>query len=313
MGQFLTFQGHLWGLLLLIDIMNPKTIALFFIAFTLSACTGRANQELDFQPQSPSSQSAQTEDIQLKQLSDSHSSWSLWGGYPLHPANIDTATLPSNSLSCESTNNFCIIPHRYYFQRPFSSPYNTAFDFSYLYGSSQFGALAPHHGVEILNPTGTPVLAVKNGTVIVAGNDAHSEYGPSENFYGNLVMLAHHLSDMEEPVYSLYGHLSTINVHVGQSVSGGETIGEVGTSGRAGGSHLHFEVRVGANHYANTRNPALWLFPRYDGNGQQYGVLVGKIGNVQGDPIHVTLKVEYYSDIDGSPDKIYYLETYARM
>jgi hypothetical protein len=112
-------------------------------------------------------------------------------------------------------------------------------------------------------------------------------------------------------VYTLYGHLSTITVQVGQEVSRGDVIGEVGASGRAIGSHLHFEVRVGDNTYANTRNPALWLFPRTDGTGQQYGVLAGKLDNAQGHPIYATIKLEYYADINGSPDKPFYIETYA--
>jgi murein DD-endopeptidase MepM/ murein hydrolase activator NlpD len=165
--------------------------------------------------------------------------------------------------------------------------------------------------VEIVNPTGTPVLAVEDGTVVVAGNDAHSVYGPWENFYGNLVVLEHRLQGMEEPIYTLYGHLSTIKVRVGQTVIVGEPIGEVGATGMATGSHLHFEVRAGANHYANTRNPALWLFPLDDENGQSYGVLAGKLDNAQGDPIYFTVKAEYYPDINGSPDRIYFIETYA--
>lgn len=266
---------------------------------------------------------------------------SLWGGFPLHPAMIVTtkpsssalfssvlfssalaaspqsssapssSSQPSSAPSCELTEDSCITQHRFSFQRPFSSIFNTAIDSSYLYGGTQFGALAPHHGVEILNPTGTPVLAVADGIVVVAGSDAHSTYGPWENFYGNLVVLVHRLPDMEEPVYTLYGHLSTVTVQVGQAVKGGEVIGEVGATGRAIGSHLHFEVRVGANHYANTRNPALWLFPRNDENGQQYGALAGKIDNAQGDPIYFTVKAEYYPDINEIPEKTFYIETYA--
>ena len=154
-------------------------------------------------------------------------------------------------------------------------------------------------------------MAVEGGIVVVAGNDAHSVLGPWENFYGNLVVLEHHLPNMDEPVYTLYGHLSTVMVQVGQTVKSGEPIGEVGITGRSVGSHLHFEIRVGANTYVNTRNPALWLVPRVDENDQQYGTLAGKIANEHGDPIYVTVKAEYYSDINGSPDDVHYIETYA--
>ena len=116
---------------------------------------------------------------------------------------------------------------------------------------------------------------------------------------------------MEEPVYTLYGHLSVVKVKVGQLVKVGEPIGEVGITGMATGSHLHFEVRVGANQYTHTRNPMLWLMPHNDEKKQQDGVLAGKLDNAYGGPIHFTVKAEYYSDINGSPEKIYFIETYA--
>ena len=165
--------------------------------------------------------------------------------------------------------------------------------------------------MEILNPTGTPILAVENGTVLVAGSDAHDAYGPWEDFYGNLVVLEHHLPDMDEPVYTLYGHLSTVQVQVGQEVEAGQVLGDVGATGRAIGSHLHFEVRVGSDQYTSTRNPALWLFPRVDENGQQYGVLAGNFDNAHGKPIYTTIKAEYYPEIDNPPTKVFYIETYA--
>ena len=260
-----------------------------------------------------------------------HPARSVWGGFPLNPAMIVAAKpslsalfssvsfssqpslSPSSSSapSCEPTEDFCIIQHRFSFQRPFSSDFNTAIEASYLYGTTEFGALAPHHGVEILNPTGTPVLAVKDGTVVVAGSDAHDAYGPWENFYGNLVVLTHRLPGMEEPIYTLYGHLSTVSAQVGQEVKGGESIGEVGATGRAIGSHLHFEVRVGTNQYTSTRNPALWLLPGTDEKGQEYGALAGKLENAQGGPIYSTIKAEYYPDLNGSPANTFYIETYA--
>jgi murein DD-endopeptidase MepM/ murein hydrolase activator NlpD len=198
-----------------------------------------------------------------------------------------------------------------FFQRPFSSENNTTIESSYLYGTTEFGDLAPHHGVEILNPTGTPVLAVTDGIVVVAGSDAHNTYGPWENFYGNLVVLEHHLPGIDGPTFTLYGHLSTVQVKVGQAVESGDWLGEVGTTGRAIGSHLHFEVRMGTDQYTNTRNPALWLLPRTDESGQPYGVLAGKLDNAHEDPIYSIIKAEYYPDLNGSPDNTFYIETYA--
>ena len=77
------------------------------------------------------------------------------------------------------------------------------------------------------------------------------------------------------------------------------------------GSHLHFEVRVGTNQYDNTRNPALWLFPRTDENGQQYGVLAGRLKNPQDHRLYVNVKVEYFINNREKPDQTFYVETYA--
>ena len=291
--------------------MKPLTIVSLIITLGLSACTSRARQEFDITYQTLTSRPFQTKTLPSERAPASHRARSLWGGFHLNLAMLVTATPSSPALSCESTDDFCIFQHHFPFQRPFSSNFNTAIEPTYLYGTTEFGALAPHHGVEILNPTGTPVLAVEDGTVVVAGNDAHYTYGPRENFYGNLVVLSHHLPGVVEPVYTLYGHLSTIAVQVGQIVKRGELLGEVGATGRAIGSHLHFEVRVGTNQYASTRNPALWLSPRSDENGQQYGTLAGKLDNARGDPIDSNFKAEYYPDINGPPEKTIYIETYA--
>lgn len=304
--------------------LKPITIALV-IFLILPIFATRASQDFDGQSRKPSSRPAQRESLRAEQPPASFLARSSWGGFPLgFPAIIAakpfSPTLNSNALSstqsifnysCGLKEDFCITQYRFSFPRPFSSIYNTAIETSYLYGSTEFGALRPHHGIDILNLTGTPVLAVEDGTVVVAGNDGHSSYGPWENFYGNLVVLEHRMPGTEEPIYTLYGHLSTVQVRVGQKVNGGESIGEVGSTGTALGSHLHFEVRVGANQYDDTRNPALWFIPRTDENGQQYGALAGLLSNAQGDPIYATLKLEYYLDIEGSPDTIFYVETYS--
>jgi len=298
--------------------MKPLMLTILIIAFVLSACTSNASQALDVNNQTLPFRAFQTKTLPSEQAPASQRARSVWGGFPLSLASsalfssmLSSSPSPSTTPLCDSTEDFCIFRHYFPFQRPFLSNFNTAIEPTYLYGTTEFGALEPHHGVEILNPTGTPVSAVEDGTVVVAGNDAHHAYGPWENFYGNLVVILHHLPYMQEPVYTLYGHLSKITVQVGQTVKAGETIGEVGATGRAIGSHLHFEVRVGTNQYASTRNPALWLVPRTDENGGQYGTLAGKLDNAHGDPIDSTFEAEYYSDVTGSPQKTYYIETYA--
>jgi len=150
----------------------------------------------------------------------------------------------------------------------------------YPYGSTGQGRYQVHHGVEYANPTGTPVLAAAEGTVVVAGPDDGELWGRHLGYYGQLVVirLARRYGDAH--VYALYGHLSRVSVRLGQRVRRGETIGAVGMSGVALGPHLHFEVRVGRNDFGHTRNPELWLAPQ-GGNG----VIAGRIENVYGQPV----------------------------
>jgi murein DD-endopeptidase MepM/ murein hydrolase activator NlpD len=87
-----------------------------------------------------------------------------------------------------------------------------------------------HQGLDIAAPTGTTVTAAAGGTVIMA-----QWYGG----YGNYILIDHGGG------YSTgYGHLSAIYVSQGQSVSRGQAIGAVGSTGQSTGPHLHFEVRI---------------------------------------------------------------------
>jgi len=88
-----------------------------------------------------------------------------------------------------------------------------------------------HAGIDLPAPTGTPVGAAGAGRVVFAAND------PSG--YGKLVEVAH-----GGGVVSMYAHLSSFSVGVGQSVATGTRVGRVGSTGEATGPHLHFEVRV---------------------------------------------------------------------
>ena len=143
----------------------------------------------------------------------------------------------------------------------------------YAFGSTANGRYSVHHGADLENPTGTPVLAAGDGEVVVAGNDFEIVYGDEPDFYGTLVILRHDGMWRDGPVYTLYGHLSAIHVAVGDRVSEGQPIGEVGETGIANGPHLHFEVRVGVNDYGHTCNPELWMQP-YGGRGAIAGRLV---------------------------------------
>lgn len=88
-----------------------------------------------------------------------------------------------------------------------------------------------HAGIDILAPAGTEVVAASPGI---------AEYtGSAKRGYGRAVILDH-----GEGVTTLYGHLATIRVQSGETVSAGAVIGTVGRSGNATTFHLHFELRV---------------------------------------------------------------------
>ncbi len=88
-----------------------------------------------------------------------------------------------------------------------------------------------HSGLDIGAAYGASIVAADGGTITIAGVNGG---------YGNCVMIDH-----GNGYYTLYGHMSSIAVSVGQSVSKGATIGYVGSTGVSTGPHLHFEIRQG--------------------------------------------------------------------
>ena len=87
-----------------------------------------------------------------------------------------------------------------------------------------------HSGVDIAVHKGTPVMATANGTVTCA------RYKGS---FGKVVFINHGFG-----IVTRYGHLSKLHVQEGQKVKRGDVIGEVGSTGRSTGPHLHYEVRL---------------------------------------------------------------------
>jgi murein DD-endopeptidase MepM/ murein hydrolase activator NlpD len=87
-----------------------------------------------------------------------------------------------------------------------------------------------HAGIDISAPYGNRIVAPADGVVIFCG--------PRED-YGNVIVIDHKFGTTTR-----YGHLSKIVVRVGQKVSRGDYIGNVGMTGRTTGSHLHYEVRI---------------------------------------------------------------------
>jgi hypothetical protein len=203
----------------------------------------------------------------------------------------------------------CLLPFLAQLQRPATPPARDFIDVSYPFGDSQKGKRDTHHGVEFLNSAGVPVLAAAAGEVIVAGDDEEIIYGLYPNFYGQLVILQHDLPGVAQPLFTLYAHLSQIDVRRGERVQAGQQVGLVGSSGVATGSHLHFEVRYGENAYDAARNPALWLRPLLDESGQPMGALAGIILDAQGKPLH-TPNIVIQSLAGGAYPPRYYATTY---
>ncbi len=142
----------------------------------------------------------------------------------------------------------------------------------YRYGSTYNGDEKTHSGVDLDAELGTPVLAAGSGEVVWTGFGlSRGRYDP-EDPYGKAVVIHHDFGFQGQDLYTVYAHMRSIDVWVGQKVAALEPIGEVGTTGRSSGPHLHFEVRVGKNGYFYTRNPELWMVPP-----QGYGVLAGRL------------------------------------
>ena len=88
-----------------------------------------------------------------------------------------------------------------------------------------------HTGIDLVEPFGSPVYAADDGVVALVGS--------SSSGYGNYVVIAH-----SGGLDTLYGHLSTALVKVGQTVTQGQPVGMEGSTGNSTGAHLHFELRI---------------------------------------------------------------------
>jgi murein DD-endopeptidase MepM/ murein hydrolase activator NlpD len=92
------------------------------------------------------------------------------------------------------------------------------------------GKLRPHTGTDIGAQYGAQIIAASGGTVIFAGWNGG---------YGNCAIIDH-----GGGVTTLYAHMSSISVVNGQSVSAGDPVGKVGSTGNSTGPHLHFEIMM---------------------------------------------------------------------
>tara|TARA_R110002124_G_scaffold135697_2_gene298726 strand:- start:37669 stop:39006 length:1338 start_codon:yes stop_codon:yes gene_type:complete len=117
---------------------------------------------------------------------------------------------------------------------PFAVPVKASYRFTSSFGyrnDPKNGSRRMHSGVDFAGPVGTPLYSTGDGVVTHAG---------WQSGYGRLVKIEHQFG-----IETRYAHLSKLRVKVGQRVSRGDRIGDMGASGRVTGPHLHYEVRVG--------------------------------------------------------------------
>lgn len=110
---------------------------------------------------------------------------------------------------------------------PFAIPVKHAFRYTSGFGM-RWGRM--HSGSDFAAPHGTPIYSTADGVVVHAG---------WQSGYGRLVKIKHAFG-----IETRYAHMSKVRVTKGQRVSRGERIGDMGSTGRSTGTHLHYEVRV---------------------------------------------------------------------
>jgi hypothetical protein len=223
----------------------------------------------------------------------------------IKPESTPTPIPPSpteTQVACNPlTADFCITDGHFVFQNPIFPPGNTFVDITYRYGSTQNGTRDPHHGVEIQGKFGTPVHAAGDGIVQFAGPDDEAMFSPWRGFYGNVVVIRH-----ADELYTLYGHLSEMVVKMGDQVKAGALIGEVGQTGVATGSHLHFEVRRGdVEDYFSTVNPELWLLSSH----AEFGAIAFSIVNGEGRFQRTSITIQRMDEWNNAVEA-YYVDTY---
>ena len=110
------------------------------------------------------------------------------------------------------------------------------------YGEVSGVRSSAHTGLDIAAAKGTPIKAAASGTVVFSG---------TKGSFGKMVVVSH-----GNGVQTYYAHCSSLLVSVGQTVSQGDTIAKVGSTGNSTGNHLHLEVRVNGQSY----NPQKYLY-----------------------------------------------------
>ena len=108
-----------------------------------------------------------------------------------------------------------------------------------------------HTGIDIADNSRPNIYPYKAGTVV---NVVYSYSG-----YGYYVIVSHGKDANGNELQTLYAHMSSINVSVGQQVTQSTVLGRMGTTGLSTGIHLHFEIRVINNGTMTRYNPAYYI------------------------------------------------------
>ena len=157
---------------------------------------------------------------------------------PTTPPSTGGGGSSSNPVVDPSGNWYWPLPGYYYISSVFGGRYHPI-----------TGVWETHTGTDIPAPGGTPIQCAKDGIVTT------SQYNPS---YGNYCIIYH-----GNGYATLYAHMRALpSVKVGESVTAGQVIGYVGTTGSSTGNHLHFELRINGQ-----RASALDLYPNLSFSG----------------------------------------------
>ena len=153
-------------------------------------------------------------------------------------ASVVKTKVPSGSSKTTSSNTKA--PSGYYL-RPVSGIITSP------YGSRKGGF---HYGVDIGNKRGTTIMAAASGVVTKVVGSCSEGRSSCGGRYGNYVVVDH-----PNGTSTMYAHLNSVSVSLGMSVSQGQKIGTLGSTGRSTGPHLHFEVR---NANGSTMKPPIY-------------------------------------------------------
>ena len=161
------------------------------------------------------------------------------------PSPVATACMPTESTARIATPMF---------DRPFAGDFPTGNLFDHDNPSQYTGengdvlsmcgvhieGVNGHDGIDWRMAEGTPLVAVAGGTVLAAGLSAPMFCAPKNQTVQALVVAIGHVAPNGDEIASIYGHLSRVDVALGQHVDAGATIGLSGNTGCSGTPHLHF-------------------------------------------------------------------------